>query len=269
MTQAPNARNGTPVPRPRIAVVTVCLNDLPGLKRTFESLRMQTHLPQQWIVTDGASQDGTPNWLRGLDWTLLAWTSEPDGGIYDAMNKGLKRADADYVLFLNSGDVLATPDVLDVVSNTLAGRADQPSLLYGDCFEVDAGGCNHLRRARPASWVPIGMPTCHQAMLFRTDAIKNGFDARYWLHADYAAVSALYKRFHGQDFAYVQVPLCRFQLGGRSDQQVRVLLRESFEIRRRVLGMAAAPALILHVLHSVHSLVKRYVPILHRLVRYG
>jgi putative colanic acid biosynthesis glycosyltransferase len=257
------------MPHRRIAVVTVCLNDLPGLKLTFESLRIQTQLPQQWIVADGASRDGTPDWLRTLNFPLLAWTSEPDGGIYDAMNKGLERADADYVLFLNSGDVLATPDVLDVVSNALAGCADQPSLLYGDCFEVDERGVNHLRRARPAWWVPVGMPTCHQAMLFRMDAIKDGFDTRYRLHGDYAAVSALYKRVRGQDFEHIQIPLCRFKLGGRSDQQARALLRESFEIRRRVLGMAVAPALILHALHGLHALIKRYVPMLHRLVRYG
>jgi len=138
---------------PRISIVTVCLNDLRGLKSTFQSVREQTLPPHQWIVADGQSSDGTQDWLASLDWPILTWSSGKDGGIYQGMNKGLAQVDADYVLFLNSGDVFSGPDVLDAVALFLRGLPERPALLYGDCFEVDTQGGAYLRRARPPWWV--------------------------------------------------------------------------------------------------------------------
>ena len=255
--------------RPRIAVITVCLNDLQGLQATFRSLHLQSLSPDQWIVVDGMSNDGTPEWLSGINWQPLAWTSEPDGGIYEAMNKGLQWTEADYVLFLNSGDVLSSADVLEVVADALAASSDRPSLLYGDCLEVGGAGTRHLRQARPAYWVPLGMPTAHQAMYFRKDALDSGFDSRYRLSGDYAAVMKLYAAHRGKDFRHIPVVLCWFQLGGRSEQQRDRGLREDFAIRRQLLGMNAFLAHALTVLHHLHSLIKRHLPLLHRLARYG
>jgi len=255
--------------RPRITVVTICLNDLRGLQATFASVREQTVAPDQWVVVDGASSDGTRQWLESLDWPLLTWSSDRDGGIYEAMNKGLRRAGGTYALFLNSGDTLAGPDVLAVVSDELVGCDHEPTILFGDCLEVASNGKSHLRRARPVWWVPIGMPTTHQAMFFRTDALTDGFDIRYRLSGDYAALCALYARHRGRDFRYLPATLCRFGLGGRSDLQSSLLLRENFEIRRRILRMGMMPTAVLHALHHVHYQVKRHVPALHRLFRYG
>lgn len=254
---------------PSITVVTVCFNDLGGLQATHASVRQQTRPPQQWVVVDGGSSDGTEAWLRTLDWALLTWSSGPDHGIYDAMNKGLARTRCRYVLFLNSGDTLSSPDVLDNVAAALSACAVPPPLLYGDCFEVYADGRAFLRRARPPFWVPIGMPTTHQAMYFRVDALGQGFDRGYRLSGDYEAVCRLYAQQGGRDFLRLPKPLARFQLGGRSDQQRSLLLQENLDIRRRVLGMGAAGARVLHLLHGIHGLVKRYVPFLHRLARYG
>ncbi len=255
--------------RPRIAIVTVCLNDLPGLQATHESVRAQTLPPHQWIVADGASTDGTQAWLGTLDWPRLRWSSGRDGGIYQGMNKGLREAAAEYVLFLNSGDVLCDPEVLAAVAEFLGRCATPPSLLYGDSYEVDTRGRAFLRRARPAWWVWLGMPTTHQAMYFRRDALPEGFDARYRWSGDYDAVARLYLARRGADLAHLPRPLCRFHLGGRSDQNRRSFLRENLEIRRRVLGMGALPAYILHAAHHVQGWIKKYVPAVHRAMRYG
>lgn len=252
-----------------IAVVTVCLNDLPGLKATFESIQAQVQPPQQWIVADGASSDGTREWLQSIQWSTLSWTSEADGGIYKGMNRGLRQVNAEYVLFLNSGDVLSAPDVLEAVADSLAAANPRPSLLYGDCFEVDSRGVNHLRRARPPWWAWLGMPTTHQAMYFRTDTLTGGFDTHFRLSGDYAAVTRMYLANRGADFKHLPKPLCRFQLGGRSDQQRKAFLRENLEIRRRVLGMGAGPAVALHAAHHAQGWIKRHVPAVHRLMRYG
>lgn len=257
------------VGRPAVSLVTICLNDLEGLRATYESVNRQTLPPEQWVVIDGGSSDGTVDWLRAIEWPKLTWLSEPDGGIYDAMNKGLARTSSEYVLFLNSGDVLSTPDVLETVTGALTSSGASPTLLYGDCFVVDAAGRSHLRRARSPSWVPIGMPTTHQAMYFRVDALDRGFDAGYRLSGDYAAVCSLYMKRRGRDFLYLPKPLCHFKLGGRSDQYLSLSLEENLDIRRRILGMGAVGSRVLDVLHFLHGLVKQHVPALHRLVRYG
>ncbi len=253
---------------PLISVVTVCLDDLRGLQSTYESVHAQTTPPHQWIVADGASTDGTQEWLGNLDWPLLIWSSSKDGGIYQGMNRGLRQVRADYVLFLNSGDVFSASDVLESVSDCLARIASRPSLLYGDCLEVDLKGRAYLRRARPAWWVRLGMPTTHQAMYFRTDALPGGFDTRYRWSGDYDAVARLYMSRMGRDFVHLSKPLCRFHLGGRSDQYRRAFLRENLDIRRRVLGMSVPPAYMLHAAHHVQGWIKKYVPAIHRWMRY-
>src|SRR4026207_563368 len=136
-----------PGSRPSISIVTVCLNDLCGLQDTFESVRAQTVPPAQWIVADGASSDGTQNWLGSIEWPQLSWSTGKDGGIYQGMNKGLQQGDADYVLFLNSGDAFCAPDVLTSVTDHLKQCTSLPALLYGDSFEVNAQGGAYLRRA--------------------------------------------------------------------------------------------------------------------------
>ena len=203
---------------PTIAVVTVCLNDLAGLKKTYESVHGQTMPPLQWIVADGASSDGTVEWLGHTEWAPMSWSSKADGGIYQGMNGGIERAQADYLLFLNSGDTLAGPGVLQSVVQELARLPERPVLLFGDSFEVDRWHRPNLRRARPAWWVWVGMPTTHQAMFFRRDALPSGFDTRYRLSGDYAAVTSLYRMRGGADFHHLPVPFAHFHLGGRSDQ---------------------------------------------------
>jgi hypothetical protein len=113
------------------------------------------------------------------------------------------------------------------------------------------------------------MPATHQAMYFRRDALHNGFDTRYRLSGDYDATARLYLAHRGADLVHLPRPLCRFHFGGRSEQNLRLSLCESHQIRRRVLGMSAPPAYVVHAAHHVQSWIKRYVPALHRTMRYG
>lgn len=251
-----------------ISVVTVCLNDLHGLRATFESLFAQRLAPHQWIVADGGSNDGTSDWLASLHWPPLMWTSERDGGIYAGMNRGLEGVTADYVLFLNSGDTLIRPDVLERVHRSLATPKDPPPvLLYGDCIVDASDAPPWIRRARPPTWTPFGMPASHQAMFFRVVSIAGGFDTRYRLSADYALVLRLYRESRGADFLQVEYPVCRFRPGGRSDQRRAVGLREDLAIRRSVLGMSRSASRSLHALHLAQSWVRNRLPAVYRAVR--
>ncbi len=100
---------------PRISIVTINLNNKAGLEKTCRSIADQTVKPYEWIVIDGGSTDGSVEVIRQYSDYISYWGSEPDKGIYNAMNKGLDRVTGDYVQFLNSGDSLATPSVISEV----------------------------------------------------------------------------------------------------------------------------------------------------------
>ncbi|MBP5219574.1 MAG: glycosyltransferase, partial [Bacteroidaceae bacterium] len=100
---------------PIISVVTVTFNSLPLLKKTMQSVESQDYENIEYLIIDGASSDGTADYLEKYDWRNIKFVSEPDGGIYDAMNKGIRMASGDYCIFMNAGDCFASPTVVSDV----------------------------------------------------------------------------------------------------------------------------------------------------------
>lgn len=101
----------------KFTIITVNYNNANGLKRTLESVVGQTDKDFEWIVVDGGSSDASRNLLEKYDSEISFWCSEPDKGIYNAMNKGVAKANGDYCLFLNSGDILCDSHVIERLSN--------------------------------------------------------------------------------------------------------------------------------------------------------
>ncbi|KAB1067021.1 glycosyltransferase [Tamlana haliotis] len=95
-----------------ISIITINYNDLEGLKKTMTSVLSQTFKDVEYIVIDGGSTDGSKDYIKSHEDDLAYWVSEPDSGIYNAMNKGIDQVTGDYVLFLNSGDYLVDQFVL-------------------------------------------------------------------------------------------------------------------------------------------------------------
>jgi putative colanic acid biosynthesis glycosyltransferase len=240
-----------------ISLVTVVLNDLPGLRRTYGSLpapSLQTG-DLEWVVVDGGSSDGCVAWLEELDDPRLHFRSGPDGGIYDAMNVGTGLASGSHVMFLNAGDELAQPAVLGAVHERLAGV----DLAYGDAIEVDATGWEAFRPARDPSWLPRGMFTHHQSMLFsRERLLVCPYRTQFRLSADYDLVARWFR--DGAPVVDLGVTLVRFHLGGRSEVARRSAIREDTAIRREVFGMGLVRASGLALAHHVHLFVKRVTP---------
>src|ERR1700682_3098079 len=116
----------------RFSIITIVLNDLVGLRETKTSVDAQGFSDFEWIVVDGGSIDGTPEYLRQLDRSNCRWISEPDGGLYAAMNKGLDLAAGQYVIFMNSGDRFAGKDVLARADALVAQNEQQTDLIFGD-----------------------------------------------------------------------------------------------------------------------------------------
>lgn len=111
----------------KLSIITVNLNNLEGLKKTYDSVVCQTFTDYEWLVIDGGSTDGSREFIEKHQDKFAYWCSEPDKGIYNAMNKGIIRAKGEYLNFMNSGDCLACNDTLDVVF----GKERTEDILYG------------------------------------------------------------------------------------------------------------------------------------------
>ena len=117
------------MPQPKLSIITINLNNRDGLRRTAESVISQTFRDLEWIVIDGGSTDGSRELIEQYSDHITYWVSEPDHGIYNAMNKGIKVAKGEYLQFLNSGDYLREPSTLNKVFST----SPIGDILYGDC----------------------------------------------------------------------------------------------------------------------------------------
>ena len=187
----------------RFTVVTITYNAEAVLQRTLDSVLSQTYEGVEHLIIDGASNDGTLAMAEAYkqrsdesegDHKVII-RSEPDQGIYDAMNKGLTQASGDYIVFMNAGDSFPQPDTLEQI----AGRCrlnelptdELPGVLYGNTDIVDGEGRYlHPRRLQPPArltWRSFrqGMLICHQAFYARADIAKNlQYDTRYRFSAD-------------------------------------------------------------------------------------
>lgn len=114
---------------PKVSIITVNLNNLDGLKKTAESVLSQSFKDFEFIILDGNSKDGSKEYINDIKKDLTLWVSEPDAGIYDAMNKGIKMAKGDYICFLNSGDIFFDSHTLE---NLGREKDDNVGIYYGD-----------------------------------------------------------------------------------------------------------------------------------------
>lgn len=118
----------------RVSVITVVYNNVDGIKSTLDSFFSQTYSEKELIVIDGGSSDGTAEIIQNSSSEIAFWCSEPDNGIYDAMNKGISHATGEWIIFLNSGDTFVDDDV---IKNAMSfADKDAYDVLYGDSVEV-------------------------------------------------------------------------------------------------------------------------------------
>lgn len=142
---------------PLITIITVVLNGKTSLDRTIRSIARQTYKNREFIVIDGGSRDGTVDIMRSCGGLIDSWISEPDRGIYDAMNKGIDLASGEWLIFMNAGDVFFDEHVLE---KTIGHAAENVDLLYSDTWFHGTRSrlfiCDHLR-----------MRIIHQSLLYR------------------------------------------------------------------------------------------------------
>lgn len=174
---------------PLFSIITATYNAADTVGRTLASVDAQTFADYEHIVVDGASTDGTTDLVTGAENPARRMISEPDRGLYDAMNKGIVAATGQYLIFLNAGDKFHSPDTLKLLADAVA-REDTPGIVYGQTLIVDDAGRTvgerHLRAPAELTLKSFasGMLVCHQAFV-PLRRIAGFYNLKYRYSADY------------------------------------------------------------------------------------
>lgn len=226
---------------PKISVVTVVYNSSALIKNTVKSIINQSYSHIEYIVVDGGSTDGTIDILNRYKKNISTLISEPDRGIYDAMNKGIRLATGDFVVFINSGDKFSSPDILEkIFTNPDAAQAD---VIYGDTDITDSdGNIIHSRRHRPPEtldWKSFkrGMLVCHQSFIARRNLIDS-YDLTYRYAADFDWCIRILKKSKSVHNSRQVISL--FLEGGQTRKTIVPGLKERFRIMRHHYGLISA-----------------------------
>lgn len=239
---------------PFFSIVSVTLNNKHGLQKTDHSLKIQSFRDFEWIVVDGGSHDGT---LDDLKTSTAHWSSEPDGGIYDAMNKGLAKSTGQYVIFLNAGDRLAFANTLLRLHNLIQAEKKPPDFVYGDSREADS-----YKPARDPDHLSFGMFTHHQAMIYRREALGSlNYDIRYKIAADYDFTARLLQQ--RAKILYFPLPVCLFEPGGISQTNARLGRKEQFLVRHRLNLCGPLKNIIIYLLQGAWWTLRTRMPTLY------
>lgn len=241
------------------------------MRPTLDSVAAQRWPCVEHIIMDGASTDGTADIAReymsregtqGVGHTVVL-VSERDGGLYDAMNKGLRLATGDYVVFLNAGDTLPAPDTLGTVAGCVDGGLP-PAVLYGDTDIVDGEGrfLGHRRLSPPErlTWRSFmrGMLVCHQAFYARSDIAKaEPYDLRYRYSADVDWCIRIMRRASRERLRLVNTHtvLAHYLDGGMSVANHRASLKERFRVMAGHYGLAVTT--VMHLWFVARAVLRR------------
>ena len=226
---------------PLFSIITVTWNAADVIRPTIQSVQRQTSSDYEMLIIDGASTDDTLAIVNRASIAALRVFSEPDKGLYDAMNKGIARARGKYIMFLNAGDSFADDTVL---ARLALLAADNPGVIYGQTQLVDAQrnvvGKRHLsapKRLTAKSFMN-GMVVCHQAFVVRRDLAPN-YDLQYRLSADYDWCIRVLRKSPANAYAG-KAPIISYLADGMTTRHHRASLWERFRIMCRHYGTGTA-----------------------------
>ena len=224
----------------KISIITVVYNSEKYIRRTIESIVGQDYPAIEYIIIDGKSKDTTMQIVNEYRDRIAVVLSEPDKGLYDAMNKGLRLATGSYVLYINSGDTLSSPTLLSDLFNNVPADSD---VIYGDTQITDEdGNILHNRRHRPPeqlTWRDYkrGMLVCHQSFIAKR-TLCDEYDTNYRYAADFDwCLNILLKSRvvtnYGKDISL-------FMDGGQTKRTIVPGLKERYRIMCKYYGKAKA-----------------------------
>lgn len=240
---------------PKVSIITVVYNAADALRKTIESVAALKYQHLEYIIVDGGSDDGTRGVIEKNYLHVTQWVSEPDSGIYDAMNKGLAMTTGEYVWFLNAGDTIFDSYILQ---NIFGGKEQYADIYYGETVVVSPSGKTlGLRRKRPSRklrWTSFkfGMTVCHQSILVRR-AVCVKYDLGYRYSADFDWVIRILK----QEVSVYNTRriISVFELGGATTKNHLKSLKERWAIMRKHYGLLST---ILSHIYFVSNIFSGY-----------
>lgn len=222
---------------PLISVVTVVYNGAETLEQTIRSVLGQTYCNVEYVIIDGGSTDGTLDIIRKYEDKIDWWQSGPDGGIYDAMNKGISLATGDFLIFLGADDVLLHPSTLGRCARRMT---DTCANYYGDAYFSRSRIIYDYKFSALKLCV---MNICHQSVFYSSERLKDRqFDTGYPIYADWKMNIELWS---AAPFTYIPETVCVFSEEGSSSRGDGEFLRDQKKIIRRNFGM---PVLVLYMM---------------------
>ncbi len=223
---------------PVLSIITVTFNADRFIERTIESVTSQTWTKYEHIIVDGGSKDKTLSILQNYKSTLLKVITEPDDGLYDAMNKGISLASGKYILFLNAGDKLADKNVL----NSIFKLAVNQDFIYGDTLVYnDEGEVKPYHKTKPKQDVIShfsflnGMVICHQSMIVKKEIAKYFDYKSFSLAADIDWAIKVSK--NAKSFLDTGITISHFLEGGVSSQNRWKAVKQRFLISIKHFGV--------------------------------
>lgn len=214
----------------KVSIITVVYNGVAHLEQTIESVLEQCYENIEYIIIDGGSTDGTVELIEKYDDHIAHWVSEPDGGIYDAMNKGIAKATGEIVGLINADDWYTKDAVANVVETFSTSRAD---VVHGAMEIVSVNGSSFVKDAeRDLDRLSKGMLINHPTLFAKRMLYKKygGFDTSYKIVADWE----LMVRWWQEDAKFVAIDNClaNFRMGGISSEHLKKSFKEKHRVRK-------------------------------------
>ena len=206
-----------------VTVVTVTYNAQDLLEETILSVINQSYDNIEYIIIDGASTDSTLDIIKKYEDHFDYWISEPDNGIYYAMNKAIEKATGNWINFMNAGDTFFD---LDTVKYVINHKDNDAELIYGDYQVKESEVVNKARDVK--EWY-VGMPFCHQTLFTRTSIMKEElFNTSFRIAADHNFIIKMYH--DNKRFFYIDRRIAIFTEGGFADSNGFLMNIESIKV---------------------------------------
>lgn len=242
----------------KISIITICFNAANCIEETILSVINQTFNGIEYIIIDGGSSDGTVDIIKKYEKYLAFWISEPDKGIYDAMNKGARHASGDWIGYINAGDKYVNSMVMETIANNLYQKS--PDVLYGD-LKLNYTFGNYISKPQELTNFNKCFPFSHPASFVRTDIFKSKyFDLTYKIVGDYNLFYSIY--MEGGSFFYLPILIAEFEAeDGVSSKNILSTFREVSKVNGNIYKKSwYFMYLNLYIKNTIRKLISRYFP---------
>ena len=243
----------------KISVVTICYNAVATLEQTMLSILNQTYSNIEYIIIDGGSTDGTVDIIKKYADKLAYWVSEPDKGIYDAMNKAIERCTGEWINFMNSGDSFYGNNIISSVADFIKGNNDA-DIIYGDVNIIYDWG-EKVYKPLPLYELKSRMVFSHQSCFVKTELIKTvKFSLKYKIAGDY---NFFYHQYmNNRKFEYIPICIANFDgVNGISASRHFTALKENAVINGNINKIKWKLSYFAHMVFiNINNVVKKILP---------